>query len=233
MADRDSKDNRHLIDFWSRAYTLSEDDKTSVSEAGPDGWREMAPSQKLLDAASALGQCQKVLDYGCGSAWGAIAAAKSGCPDVTAVELSQGPLDTAAFYSKIYGTDVKLLKVEPSWLTTLPDQSFDGIICSNVLDVVPPETSAQIICQLARILKVGGSAVIGLNFYMSEEKAKERGINLVDGRKLYVDDVLRLVSFSDDEWTAMLGRHFKVRRLEHFAWPGEKSETRRLFLLTR
>jgi len=54
-----------------------------------------------------------------------------------------------------------------------------------------------------------------------------------DGRKLYVNDVLRLVSLSDEEWTAIFSRYFKVIRLEHFSWQGEENETRRLFYLTK
>ncbi|GEM_PF-6151835 len=96
MNRKDEKDNQNLIEFWNKAYELSEEDKRQISGNGSDGWRSMAPSEKL-----------------------------------------------------------------------------------------------------------------------------------------YVDGVLRLVSLSDDEWTALFSRHFKVIRLEHFAWPGEKSETRRLFHLER
>ncbi len=233
MDRKDSKDNQNLIDFWNKAYRLSDEDKQQISEAGPDGWKSMAPSEKLSLAASSLGFCTKVLDYGCGNAWGAIIAAKSGCKDVTAVDVSSGPLEAARWYASIYDADVDLVEVTPSWLEGVPDATYDGLICSNVLDVVPQETACKMIQQFARITREGANVVIGLNFHMSEERAAQRGITLVDGRKLYVDGILRLVSLSDEEWTALLSRHFKVQRLEHFAWPGEKTETRRLFHLTK
>ena len=54
-----------------------------------------------------------------------------------------------------------------------------------------------------------------------------------DGCRLYVDGVLRLVSRTDEDWTARLAEHFTAEGPDHFAWPGEKAETRRLFILRK
>ena len=48
-----------------------------------------------------------------------------------------------------------------------------------------------------------------------------------------MDGVLRLVSRTDDEWAALFDPYFTVEELDHFAWPGEAAETRRLFRLRR
>jgi len=48
-----------------------------------------------------------------------------------------------------------------------------------------------------------------------------------------VDGVLRLVSRTDEEWAAIFSPYYTVERLEHFAWPGEAKETRRLFCLRK
>ena len=201
----------------------------------PDSWREMAPSKKLFKTAEALGKCNKVLDYGCGNAWAGIIAAKSGCPDVTAADVIKGGVDTARFYADFFGVSDRLhvQLVGTDWLSTVPDETYDGLICSNVLDVVPIETSQDIIIQLARVAKKGAPVGIGLNFHMSPEKARERGIELADGKSLYVDGVLRMVSFSDDEWAKRFAPYFEIESLEHFAWPGESVETRRLFHLRK
>ena len=121
----------------------------------------------------------------------------------------------------------------PEWLKTVPADTYDGIICSNVLDVVPPETAAEILRELARISTDDASVIIGLNFYLSPEAAAQRNMNLADGNRLYVDGVLRLVSRSDDEWKKEFKSFFSVERLEHFAWPGEEKEIRRLFYLKK
>ena len=235
MSSDIQKDNRKLIEFWDKALTLSEEDKKGELQNSPDSWKEMAPSEKLFRAAEALGKCKKVLDYGCGNAWAGIIAAKSGCPDVTAVDVAKGGAESAEFYAGLFGVADRLHAhlIASDWLSTVPDGTFDGLICSNVLDVVPTETAQDIIRQLARVAKKGAPVGIGLNFHMPEEKARKMGMDLVDGRMLYVDGVLRLVSYSDDEWQAMFAPYFDVERLEHFAWPGEKAETRRLFHLRK
>ncbi|MBO4393452.1 MAG: hypothetical protein J5800_03825, partial [Spirochaetales bacterium] len=85
----------------------------------------------------------------------------------------------------------------------------------------------------ARVIKVGSRAVIGLNFYLSPEAAASKGIELENGNMRYVDGVLRLVSRTDEEWSALFSPFFTVEKLDHFAWPGEKAETRRLLYLRR
>lgn len=235
MSSGVENDNRILIEFWDKALSLSDEDRKSEMQNSPDSWKEMAPSEKLFRAAEALGKCHKVLDYGCGNAWAGIIAAKSGCPDVTAADVAKGGAESAEFYAGFFDVSDKIhvKLIDPDWLSSVADETFDGLFCSNVLDVVPIETSQDIIVQLARVAKKGAQVGIGLNFHMSREKAKERGIELVGGRMLYVDGVLRMVSFSDDEWAKMFAPYFEVEALEHFAWPGEKAETRRLFHLRK
>ena len=94
-----------------------------------------------------------------------------------------------------------------------------------------PESAEEILRESARIVRQDADVIIGLNFWMSPEKAAERGIQLTDGNRLYVDGVLRLVSRSDEEWEKIFAPWYTVERLEHFAWPGETAETRRLFYL--
>ena len=228
-------DNQNLISFWDRAFAMTEEDRSQVAQQGGDGWKSMAPSEKLFRAAASLGSRARVLDYGCGDAWAGIIAAKSGCPDVTAVDPSRSAVEAAGFHSRLYGTDgrIRILRIDPDWIGTVPDSSYDGLICSNVLDVVPPETARTMIREMARILAPGAAGVIGLNYYLSPEEAAERNWTLEGGVSLYMDGVLRLVSRTDEEWTRLFSPLFEVESLEHFAWPGEKEERRRLFRLRR
>ena len=233
MNSKDEQINKTLIDFWDKALELSEEDRKQT--VGPDDWKDLAPSEKLFDAAKTLGTCKKLLDYGCGSAWASIIAAKSGCDDVTAVDVAPGAAHAADFYAKLFGVKdkIKVSCVDPSWLKSVPAGIYDGFVCSNVLDVVPTETCKEIISNLARVIKPGSRAVIGLNFYLSPESAASKGIELENGNMRYVDGVLRLVSRTDEEWSALFSPFFTVEKLDHFAWPGEKTETRRLFYLRR
>ena len=235
MSNNTEKDNNTLIEFWDKAFALSEEDMMREKETSKDDWNDLAPSEKLFQAAVSLGSAKKVLDYGCGSGWAGIIAAKSGCNDVTAVDVAPGAAKATVFYADLFDVadKVHVSCISPSWISEIPPHTYDGFICSNVLDVVPTETAKDIIREAARVVKTGASVIIGLNYYLSADVAKDKGLDLVDGNRLYVDGVLRLVSLTDDEWAALFSELFTVERLEHFAWPGEKAETRRLFYLKR
>lgn len=227
------RDNQALIAFWDKVLSLSEADQPELRNVEPDSWKDLAPSKKLLEAACTLGKKRKVLDYGCGSAWAGIIAAKSGCPDVTVADAASGAIQTAKYYASAYDVERQLHAVcsDSGWLKNIPANTYDGFFCSNVLDVIPTETAIDIIRESARITSSNASVIIGLNFYLSPDAAAERGMKLNDGSRLYVDGILRLVSCTDEEWTELFSPWYDVERLEYFAWPGEELEIRRLFYL--
>ena len=232
---RDEKDNQDLTRFWNEAFLLSDDDRNGILEEGRDGWKDSAPSGKLYLAAASLGSKKKVLDYGCGSGWAGIIAAMNGCPDVTAADTSENALEAVRFTAEFYGADrsLKTAQAGPGWLASQPCGSYDGLICSNVLDVIPPETAEELLRELARVLTPDAGIVIGLNYYLSPESAAEKGLALTDGCLLYQGGVLRLVSRTDEEWTERFAPCFTVESLAYFAWPGEAEERRRVFRLRR
>ena len=228
------RDNQKQIEFWNQAFALSEEQKTEIMNLQED-WKELAPSEKLFQAACSLGQRKKVLDFGCGTAWAAIIAAKSGCTDVTAADAAPAAVQAGRLYAMRYDAAdwIRFECAGLSWLKSIPSETYDGIICSNVLDVVPPETAEEIIREAARILRPDGSMIVGLNYYLSPEAAAAREMELAEGNLLYMDGVLRLVSRTDEEWTHIFSHRFTLERLEHFSWPGEAKELRRLFRLRR
>lgn len=235
MTEKTVRENQALIAFWDKAFAPSEEDQAQEGESGGSDWKEPAPSEKLYRAACSLGRRKKILDYGCGSAWAAVIAAKSGCADVIAVDAAPGAVQAARLYAARYGVAdrVHISCAASGWLKTIPSATFDGLICSNVLDVIPPETAEEIIRESARVLTRDGTVIVGLNYYLSPEAAAARGMALADGNRLYIDGVLRLVSRTDEEWARILSPWYTVEKLEHFAWPGEAEERRRLFWLRK
>lgn len=232
MTEQASRDNQALLAFWDQAFFIPAEEMEAARREGVGSWEELAPSEKLLRAVRELGDRNNVLDYGCGNGWAAIAAAKSGCPSVTAADPAPNAVETARFLAELLGAAEQLCPVcgGVDWLKSVPAESFDGLICSNVLDVVPPETAEAILRELARVLSPEAEILIGLNYYLSPEAAAEKGLSLTGGR-LYVDGVLRMVSRTDAEWAALFARYFRVEGLEYYAWPGEPEERRRLFRL--
>ena len=174
MSEKTAQDNQVLVDFWSTALELSEEDREELSKCGAEDWKELAPSEKLFKAAASLGTRKKVLDYGCGNGWAGIIAAKNGCPDVTAADMAPGAVRTAEAYAAAFGAgnQVHAECIGADWLQGVPDGIYDGVFCSNVLDVVPPETAAGILRELARIAADDAAVIIGLNFWMDPERRK-------------------------------------------------------------
>lgn len=231
------KDYEAAKSFWNTAFAMSEEGKADAERAAgkDDGWKELAPSVKLFDAARSLGERKKILDYGCGRGWASIIAAKSGCADVTGVDLAENAVRSAEFEAKLFGAQdcVTFFPVSEEWIAEVPANTYDGIFCSNVLDVIPEEVAEGILSHFARIVESGAPVVIGMNYYMEPKDNPEKKLVVKNGNHVYLDDILRLVCRTDEEWTETLGRYFTVEKLEHFAWPGEETERRRLFYLRK
>ena len=235
MNEQTKRDNQTLVSFWNSAFALSEADKEGARQEGIGPWEGLAPSEKLLKAVCTLGEKKKVLDYGCGNGWAAIAAAKSGCEDVTAADPAPNAVEMTRFLSELLGVSDRVYPVcgGEDWLKTVPSDAYDGLILSNVLDTVPPETAEEILREAARVATEDAEVLVGLNHWLSPEAAAEKGMALTDGCLLYLDGVLRLVSRTDAEWEAILAPYFTVESLTYFAWPGEEKEKRRLFRLRK
>ena len=159
-----TKEDRTLISFWNEAFAMSEAEREQACrECGADPG-DLAPSEKLARAVLALGDCERVLDYGCGSGWAAILAAAGGCTHVTAADPAPNALEAVRFLSGLYGVSerIETVLLTPDWRDGIPNGFYDGLVCSNVLDVVPPETERQILHGLSEVLRPGGRAVVGL-----------------------------------------------------------------------
>ena len=228
------KINEDLINFWNESLKIPDEYKNQNVDEELD-YKELAPSSKLLNALESLKGCNKVLDYGCGNGWASIALVKLGCQDVNAVDVGDNIIDSVHYYSKLCRIDkgINAQSVTIKWLSEEDESKYDGVVCNNVLDVVTLDVSKQIIKDLARVTTKEAIIVIGLNFYMSKEAAKSRGIELVEDKYLIMNDVLRLNSLSDDEWKDLFIPYFDIESLTYFSWPGEEKETRRLFVLKK
>lgn len=237
MNEELARDYAQSVIFWNRNYELTgEDREKERAEVNPaEDWKQFAPSPELYDAVSALGAKKNVLDYGCGHGWAGIIAAKHGAQAVTGVDVTENGPEMAAFYAELFGVDgvFKTKTVGTDWLETVPENTYDGLVCSNVLDVVPNEVADNIIRNLARVLTPDGAAVIGLNYYMEPKENPERKLTVKDGNLVFIDGILRLALRTDEQWAESFSPYFEVEALTHFAWPGEQTKRRRLFLLRK
>ena len=227
--------NKKLQEFWNQVFLMDEKTKQEIKDnLKEEDYVSLAPSEKLFNGVKDLSSCKNVLDYGCGNGWASIVLAKSKCKKVTSVDTSANSIDNLRFYASIFKVDnIDAFPIDFYWLSKEKDSIYDGLVCSNVLDVVDEDTSNMIIKDLNRVLKKGAKIIIGLNYYISAESAKEKAIVFENANELYVDGVLRLLNKSDEEWINSFSKYFKVIKLDHFAWPNEEKETRRLFYLEK
>ncbi len=225
------------LKFWNDALEMSDEDKEQyLQEIDPEnGWKELASSEKLRDIIiEHLSGCSKVLDYGCGEGWAGITLNKAGCKDVTCVDVVENAIKLTDFLSSAYGvtSGFKAECVSTEWISTETEDSYDGIFCSNVVDVLPADVAEDILKNLARIATKDAKVIISMNYYQKLESNPEKNIEIKNDNELYLNGVLRMVLRTDDEWTEILSKYFNVDKIEYFAWPGETEETRRIFILT-
>lgn len=222
--------------FWDDQFRLSEDDKNKIIESIDidNDWKELVPSLKQLDALKELSNCKNILDYGCGDGWASIACAKYNAKNIKAVDLSSNAINYAKFYSDVFNVskEINFETIDDKWLKNEKDNSYDGFFSSNVLDVIPTEVAKEIIKESARITTKDATVIFSFNYYMDLSKINNPNFKIIDNY-VYINDVLRLVSRTDEEWIDLFSDYYNIERLEYFAWPGEVKESRRLFYLKK
>ena len=233
--DKKTKEiNDNLVNFWNNAFRLTDDIKENDTKEFDPNYLALSPSEKFTKALEELSKKNNVLDYGCGGGFSSIILSKLGCKNVVAVDVAEEGIKSAEFYLKLYDAkNVTTMHIEPNYLHSEEECKYDGIICSNVLDVVPEEVSNDIIKGLARVAKEDSLVVIGMNYYIEPSKILNNNTEHLDNKSLFIDGVLRLVSKTDEEWSEAFSKYFNVEKLEHFSWPGEDTERRRLFYLRK
>lgn len=224
------------LKFWNNAFEMSDEEKEKfLQDVDPEnGWKELASSEKLRNIIiEQLSGCSKVLDYGCGEGWAGITLNKSGCKDVTSVDVVENAVKLANFLGSAYGvtSGFKAECVSSEWISTEKEELFDGIFCSNVIDVLPADVAEDILKNMSRIATKDARIIVSMNYYKKFESDPEKNIEIKNGNELYLNGVLRMVSRTDEEWTGILSKYFEVEKIEYFAWPGENKEARRIFIL--
>ena len=224
------------LNFWDQAFG-SDEYKQYINELDPDdGWKDLASSEKLMDVlVEQLVNKKNVLDYGCGEGWAGITLNKSGCKNVTCVDVVENAIKLANSLKEKIGieTGFQAACVSDEWLDGVQSNTFDGIFCSNVLDVLPENIANKIIKNFSKIATADAKIVISMNYYVEPVSNPEKNIEIKNGNELYVNGILRMVTRTDEEWTNIFSKCFEVDKIEYFAWPGEDVEKRRIFIMRR
>lgn len=233
MTDNMKQEYIKALEFWNN--WLGQEEEIPEEFDSETAWKEIG-SDGLETAVEEMGTQSNVLDYGCGSGWASVIMTKSGCEHVTAVDVSENGVKSAQKYAELFHEEnhITFQTIPIDWLLTAEENQFDGVFCSNVLDVVPSYVSEDIIKGAARVCKNGAKVMIGLNPYFDQEHMKKSGLEEGEERHLFSDGILRIVNYTDDEWKQRLEKYFKVVECRHFRWDGEADTVnRRIFILEK
>ena len=110
------------------------------------------------------------------------------------------------------------LKVEP--------MSFDGVILSNVLDVVPKDISTTVIDDLERVLKPGGYWFIKMNPYYSKEELESFEYKNAGNNIYEKDHIMRLRQATTNYWKEKFARFGKEIIYLEFEYPWQDGMNR-------
>lgn len=227
------KEYEKSLKFWDDMLGQPQDMPEKVNK--DTDWYEVG-SKELAEGAASLSTQKNVLDYGCGSGWASVIIAKKGCEHVTAVDVSENGVEASKQYAKLFNADamIEFHAIQTTWLREQPAGSFDGVFCSNVLDVVPSAVCETILEGIAHVCSQDAKIVIGFNPYFEREGLEKRGLAEMEPNHLFADGILRLVNHTDAEWKEIFSTYFNVMECQYFRWPGEPDHVkRRLFFLTK
>ena len=119
-----------------------------------------------------------------------------------------------------------------SALDSYEDGSFDGIILSNVLDVMPKNIAAETFSKLTRLLPKGGLMFVKLNPYYEEGYLESFGFKPIANNLFEEDGVLRYREVDTASWKQAFEKYYEIIRYLEFPYPWQEGMNR-LFLLQK
>jgi ubiquinone/menaquinone biosynthesis C-methylase UbiE len=212
--------------FWNEAYQGEKPYKLEK-----DSLKDNALSQEM-DLLAANGG--KVLDLGCGegSLLNEAALKSDGRISGLGIDASANAISLAEASALLSGVKNCLFQVgKLADIRKMPSSSFEAVICSNFLDVIPFDESLLFAEEIQRLLKKGGYLVFKVNFLIDEAiLARTNGTREADG-SVCIDGILRSNDRSDETWIKAFSKLALLRREEYQRNP--KGPADRLFVFQK
>lgn len=109
---------------------------------------------------------------------------------------------------------------------------IDGVILSNVLDVMPEQIDETVLQKLNRVLKTGGFWFIKLNPYYTAKELKSFDYEKENGHLYEENGILRLHQETTNHWKQIFAKYGSIERYMEFVYPWQEG-LNRLFLMKK
>ncbi|WP_025845626.1 class I SAM-dependent methyltransferase [Paenibacillus ehimensis] len=133
--------------------------------------RTVAMWTSLLSEGLGGREGQAVLDMGTGPGFFSILLSRMG-HRVTAIDASQGMIETASRNFKAAGVNVKVYVGDAAHLHAEKDNTFDAVVCRDVVWTLPDPYGAY--AEWYRILKPGGTLIVFDGNYLYRKKQEKQ-----------------------------------------------------------
>ncbi|MFW5838673.1 MAG: class I SAM-dependent methyltransferase [Bacillota bacterium] len=175
---------------------------------------DFVPTNALDDALVYLGDhTSNILDIGAGSGYAILTAIIHGKKVKHGVALEPSHAASNFLKMSLKKSDIHTINVIQEDHTYVKTDKhhhhYDGIICSNVLDVVPKQTSLDIIKAIDYSLKPGGLLLIKLNFYLTDTLIDKLKMTCLGDNMYAINNVLRGLNYDTATWITMF-KGYKV-----------------------
>lgn len=187
------------IQFWNDQFKGIEPVKVDPSQATIDN--------KLDEYLQRLGNdTHNILDIACGAGTCLIGAHLLGDnhPQGLGLDASHHAIEFASKTAGLSGlTKLTFQEGDETVLESIPSNSYDGIICSNFLDVIPASLSEYVISQIKRILAPKGYFLLKVNFYLTEALVEKLHMEEIAPHTYTMKGIIRAYNLTTDEWLAI------------------------------
>lgn len=214
-------------DMWNMVY----------SESEPVDLRNVTLRvEPLFDTCLKMlaSKTDRVLDFGCGTGdilFQYVQCSKKGRG--VGVDVAENGINFAKKTAKLSGyRNVHFFEGDENFLDTFEEERFDGIILSNVLDVMTEDVGCHTLVNLDRVLCDGGYWFIKLNPFYSKEELQAMNYEEM-GEHMYGEKgILHLKQESTPYWMKVFGEVGEVERYVEFPYEWQPGMNR-IFLVKK
>ncbi len=224
---RDEKTKEEVISFWDRHFH----NLKAMAIAKSD----IAINTPLDECLQILGDsCDEVLDIACGNGLALIEAKLIGGKMRSGVgfDSSKNAIENAneiVAMSKI--ADLRFEVGDESFLSKISDSSFDGIFCSNFLDVIPDSLTLKVIEEIKRIIRPNGLILLKFNFYLTDDLIARLKMDQLAPSCYAINGVFRANNKTTETWISLFNGFEVVKQAGFQRAPGLPED--RLLLLKK